>query len=322
VIVDMALYEKGLRRPGKVDLEQAYEGCRAPECFAWIGLFEPSEEEFDSVRREFNLHDLAVEDAIEAHQRPKLEVYGDSLFVVLKTAKYLDESDEVELGEIQIFVGDGFIVTVRHGETKLHDVRLELEQRPDLLRLGPAAALHAIIDRVVDDYGPIISSLEQDVRQVEADVFTQDRPTPAERIYKLKREVLELYGGIAPLVEPLDRLERGTYPFIEEKLRPYFRDVKDHLIRSVREVDSFRELLTSVLTANLTQISVRQNEDVRKISAWAAIIAVPTLITGVYGMNFEHMPELTWRAGYPLALAVMLTLGFALFRLFKRAGWL
>jgi magnesium transporter len=322
VIVDMALYENGLRRPGEVDLEQAYEGCRSPECFAWIGLLQPTEDEFDSVRREFNLHELAVEDAIHAHQRPKLEVYDDTLFVVLKTARYLDEIDEVELGEIQIFVGEGFIVTVRHGETQLHDVRLRLEQRPDLLRLGPAAALHAIIDRVVDDYGPIIAALEHDVRQVEADVFTQDRPTPAERIYKLKREVLELYGGIAPLGEPLDRLERGDYPFIDDELRPYFRDVKDHLIRSVREVDGFRELLTSVLTANLTQISVRQNEDVRKISAWAAIIAVPTLISGIYGMNFEHMPELTWTFGYPLALAVMGGACLFLFRLFKRAGWL
>jgi magnesium transporter len=322
VIVDMALYENGQRLPGKVDLDQAYEACRSPQCFAWIGLFQPTEDEFDSVRREFDLHELAVEDAIKAHQRPKLEVYDDTLFVVLKTARYIDELDEVELGEIQIFVGDGFIVTVRHGETELHNVRLELERSPGLLRLGPAAALHAIIDKVVDDYGAIIAALEHDVREVEADVFTQDRPTPAERIYKLKREVLELYGAMAPLVDPLDRLERGDYPFIPEELRPYFRDVKDHLIRSVREVEGFRELLTSVLTANLTQISVRQNEDVRKISAWAAIIAVPTLISGIYGMNFEHMPELTWRFGYPLALAAMVTACLVLFRTFKRAGWL
>jgi magnesium transporter len=322
VIVDMALYENGLRRPGDVDLEQAYEACRGPECFAWIGLFEPTEEEFDSVRREFNLHELAVEDAIKAHQRPKLEVYDDTLFVVLKTARYVDEVDEVELGEIQIFVGDGFIVTVRHGETRLHDVRLQLERRPDLLRHGPGAALHAIIDRVVDDYGPITSALEQDIRQVEIDVFTVDRPTPAERIYKLRREVLELYGGIAPLVEPLDRLERGDHPFIPEELRPYYRDVQDHLIRAVREVDGYRDLLTSVLAANLTQISVRQNEDVRKISAWAAIIAVPTLMSGIYGMNFEHMPELTWGFGYPLALVVMGITCVGLYGLFKRAGWL
>jgi magnesium transporter len=318
----MALYESGIRRPGKVDLEQAYEGCRSPECFAWIGLHAPSEHEFDSVRREFNLHELAVEDAIDAHQRPKLEVYGDSLFLVLKTARYREEDERVEIGEIQVFVGDGFIVTVRHGETALHDVRLSLEARPDLLRLGPGAALHAIIDRVVDDYAPVIAAIEQDIRDVEGEVFSTATATPPERIYSLKREVLTLYGAIAPLVEPIDRLERGDFSFVPEKLRPYFRDVKDHLIRFVREVDGFRELVTSVLTANLTQVSVRQNEDVRRISAWAAIVAVPTLITGVYGMNFEHMPELGWTVGYPLALTLMATACVLLFALFKRAGWL
>jgi magnesium transporter len=322
VIVDMALYENGLRRPGEVDLEQMYEACRRPEWFAWIGLFEPSEDEFDSVRREFNLHELAVEDAIKAHQRPKLEVYGDSLFIVLKSARYVDEAEEVQLGEIQVFVGEGFIITVRHGETALHDVRLQLEQRPDLLKLGPGAALYAIIDRVVDDYGPVIAALEQDIRQVEADVFSQERATPPERIYKLKREVLKLHGAVAPLVEPVDRLERSALRFIPDELGPYFRDVKDHLIRFVREVDSFRELLTSVLAANLTQITVRQNEDVRKISAWAAIVAVPTLITGIYGMNFERMPELGWTVGYPLALALMAMVCFVLYRNFKRVGWL
>jgi magnesium transporter len=317
----MALYERGLRRPGDVDLEQAYEGCRAPECFAWIGLLEPTEEEFDSVRREFNLHELAVEDAIKAHQRPKLEAYGDSVLVVLKTARYFDERDEVELGEILAFVGDGFIVTVRHGETALHDVRLGLEQRPDLLRHGPAAALYAIVDKVVDDYGLVTEGLEQDIRQVEAEVFSEGE-NPAERIYKLKREVLELYGAVAPLVAPIEHLETGRHTFVDEELRPYFRDVKDHLIRFVREIEGFRELLTSILAANLTRISVRQNEDVRKISAWAAIIAVPTLITGIYGMNFEHVPELTWRVGYPLALALMATICALLYGTFKRAGWL
>jgi magnesium transporter len=196
-----------------------------------------------------------------------------------------------------------------------------LERRADLLRHGPAAALHAIVDRVVDDYAPVIGGLDQDIRQVEAQVFSEAGGNPAERIYKLKREVLELYGAVAPLVEPLERLERGD-GFVPEDLRPYFRDVKDHLIRSVREVEGFRELLTSVLSANLTRVSVRQNEDVRKISAWAAIVAVPTLITGVYGMNFEHMPELGWKVGYPVALALMVTVCVLLYRNFKRAGWL
>jgi magnesium transporter len=324
VIVDKALYENGLRRPGELDLEQMYEACRSPECFAWIGLYEPTEEEFDSVRREFNLHELAVEDAIKAHQRPKLEVFEDehSLFIVLKTARYVEGGPAVETGEIQLFIGEGFIVTVRHGETKLHDVRLQLEKRPELLRLGPGAALHAIIDRVVDDYAPVIAALDRDIRQLEAEVFSDRRTGSTQRIYSLKREVLELYDAVAPLNEPLDRLERVDFPLIPKELRPYFRDVRDHVLRSVREVDGFRELLTSILAANLTQASVRQNEDVRKISAWAAIAAVPTLITGIYGMNFEHMPELGWTLGYPLALAVMALVCFALYRNFKRAGWL
>jgi magnesium transporter len=324
VIVDKALYENGLRRPGELDLEQMYEACRTPECFAWIGLFEPTEDEFDSVRREFNLHELAVEDAIKAHQRPKLEVYEDehSLFIVLKTARYVEGGPAVETGEIQVFLGDGFIVTVRHGETKLHDVRLQLEKRPELLRLGPGAALHAIIDRVVDDYAPVVGALDSDIRQLEAEVFSDRRTDSTQRIYTLKREVLELYDAVAPLNEPLDRLERFDFPLIPKELRPYFRDVRDHVIRYVREVDAFRELLTSILAANLTQASVRQNEDVRRISAWAAIVAVPTLITGIYGMNFEHMPELGWTFGYPLAVAVMALVCIALYRNFRRAGWL
>jgi magnesium transporter len=324
VIVDKALYENGLRRPGELDLEQMYEACRTPECFAWIGLYEPSEDEFDSVRREFNLHELAVEDAIKAHQRPKLEVFEDehSLFIVLKTARYVEGGPAVETGEIQVFLGDGFIVTVRHGETKLHDVRLQLEKRPELLRLGPGAALHAIIDRVVDDYAPVVGALDRDIRQLEAEVFSDRRTDSTQRIYSLKREVLELYDAVAPLNEPLDRLERFDFPLIPKELRPYFRDVRDHVIRYVREVDAFRELLTSILAANLTQASVRQNEDVRRISAWAAIVAVPTLITGIYGMNFEHMPELGWTFGYPLALAVIALVSIALYRNFKRAGWL
>jgi magnesium transporter len=322
VIVDMALYEKGIRRPGAVGLEQAYEGCRSPECFAWIGLHEPTEEEFDSVRREFDLHELAVEDAIKAHQRPKLEVYGESIFLVLKTARYVEGGPAVETGEIQVFVGDGFIVTVRHGETRLHDVRLQLEQRPELLKLGPGAALHAIIDRVVDDYGPVIEAVDRDIRLLEAEVFSDARADSTQQIYRLKREVLELYDAVAPLADPMMRLERADFPLIPGELRPYFRDVKDHVLRYVREVEGFRELLTSILAANLTQASVRQNEDVRKISAWAAIVAVPTLITGVYGMNFEHMPELGWTFGYPLALAVMALICFLLYRNFRRAGWL
>jgi magnesium transporter len=322
MIVDTAVYENGSRRPGKLELEDAYEACRDGKRFAWIELQDPTEEEFDSVVREFNLHELAVEDAIQAHQRPKVDVYDEGLLVVLKAARYIESEERVAFGEILVFVGDGFVITVRHGEAPLDHVRLRLEKRPELLRLGPAAALYAIVDHVVDDYGPVIVAFEQDIADVEADVFSDERTTPTKRIYAVKREVLKLYAAIAPLVEPVERLEESGLALVPDELRPYFRDVEDHLIRYVREVEGFRELLTSVLAANLTQVSVRQNEDVRKISAWAAIIAVPTLITGIYGMNFQHMPELGWTFGYPLVLAVMAVACLLLHRTFKRAGWL
>ncbi len=323
MIVDCAVYERGVRRAGTLELGEAFQRCHGDDEFVWIGLHEPTEEEFDSVRREFELHELAVEDAIHAHQRPKLEVYGDTIFVVLKTARYVDDQEVVEFGEILIFTGDGFIVTVRHGEaTSLHDLRLAVEHDPERLRRGPGAVLHAIVDRVVDDYAPAIEGLREDVEEVEAEVFATDRQNPAERIYKLKREVLEFHRAAAPLVAPLDHLAAGHHELIHPEVREYFRDVNDHLVRVYEQLDGFREMLTSVLTANLTQVSVQQNEDVRKISAVVAIIAVPTMIAGIYGMNFDHMPELGWQYGYPLVLAVMVTVCFLIYRYFKRAGWL
>jgi magnesium transporter len=322
VLVDCAVYEDGRRRPGELRLQDAYEAGRRDGTFAWIGLFEPTEQEFDSVRREFDLHELAIEDAIKAHQRPKLEVYGDSLFLVLKTARWRSENESIDFGEILLFIGDGFLVSVRHGETELHDVRLRLERRPDLLRLGEGAAVHAIVDRVVDDYEPVVEGLDQAIREVEGEVFSSGRGNPAERIYRLKRAVLELDAAVVPLVEPVSLLASGAYPQVPEELRTYFRDVEDHLRRLATRVREYRDLLTSVLTANLTQFSVRQNEDVRRISAWAAIIAVPTAIAGIYGMNFEHMPELTWRFGYPLALAIIAAVCLALYWRFRKTGWL
>ena len=322
MIVDQAIYEHGRRTAEPVALEDTYEQCRREGVFAWIGLYEPTEEEFESVRREFGLHELAVEDAIKAHQRPKLEFYGDLLFVVLKTARWIDSDERIEFGEILVFVGAGFIVSVRHGETALHDVRLRMEQRPELLAQGPSAALYAIVDRVVDDYEPVIEELDTAIRETETDVFSPSGSNPAGRIYQLKRAVLELHTVVAPLVPALQKLATTEHPLIDKDMHPYFRDIQDHLLRASGRVEGFRELLTSILAANLTQASVRQNEDVRKISAWAAIIAVPTLITGIYGMNFEHMPELTWRLGYPLALAAMALACLVLYRQFRRAGWL
>ena len=323
MIIDCAVYEQGRRREGDFQLHHALDECRGNDAFAWIGLYEPTAEEFDSVRREFQLHELAVEDAIKAHQRPKLEVYGDMLFVVLKTARYVDAKEVVEFGEILVFLGDGYVITVRHGEaTALHDVRLNVESNPELLKCGPGAVLHAIVDRVVDDYIPAIEGLRVDIEEVENEVFSTERRSAAQRIYLLKREVLEFTRATAPLVDPVSRLAEGRYGHVHETVHPYFRDVNDHLVRVHEQLESFSDLLTSVLSANLSQVTVQQNEDVRKISAVVAIIAVPTMIAGIYGMNFNHMPELQWQYGYPLVVGVMLAVCVGLFGYFKRAGWL
>ena len=320
MIVDSAVYVNGHRYAGDIPLEETYEASRKQGCFAWIGLHEPTEDEFDAVRREFGLHELAVEDAIKAHQRPKLEVYGDTLFMVIKTAR-LDEDDLI-LGEVLVFAGDAFIITVRHGDTDLHRVRVTLEGRPDLLGHGPTAALYGIVDKVADDYLPLIEELDAHVQSIEQDVFSPSHGDASARIYRLKRTVLEVHQAVTPLEPPVDGLASGLHPVVPEPMRPYFRDVHDHLLREIARVIELRELLTSILTANMTQSSFRQNEDVRKISAWAAIIAVPTLISGIYGMNFDHMPELSWRVGYPLALMLMAGLCLALYGQFRRSGWL
>jgi magnesium transporter len=323
LIVDCAIYEDGKRRDGEVDLEHAYEERRKQNTFVWIGLYEPTAEEFDSLAREFELHPLAVEDAIHAHQRPKLEVYAEMVFIVLKTARYVDPEEVVRLGEILIFLGEDYIITARHGETsELTDVRQRLEGEPELLAHGPGAVLHAIVDKVVDDYSPALLGLGEDIDEIENQVFSGERDNPAERIYKLKREVLEFDHAVAPLVDPVDRLARGHYEAIHPEVRTYFRDVNDHLLRAHEQLENFRDLLTSILSANLAQVTVRQNEDVRRISAIVAILAVPTMIAGIYGMNFEQMPELGWSFGYPLALAVMAAICFLLYRYFRRVGWL
>jgi magnesium transporter len=328
MIVDCAVYEDGIRQAGDLELHEAYEaGCHrngdGHDRFVWIGLREPTEEEFDSVAREFHLHELAVEDAIKAHQRPKIEVYDESLFVVLKTARYHDDTETVEIGEILVFVGGGFVVTVRHGSpSELHEVRLKTEQRAELLRCGPGAVLHAIIDRVVDDYEPVLAGIEDDIEELEQEVFSAERTNPTERIYKLKREVLEMHRATAPLVDPLDKLASGYYENIHEDIHEYFRDVYDHVLRANETVEGFREMLNGILDANAAQVGVRQNDDMRKISAWVAIAAVPTAICAIYGMNFDNMPELHWTFGYPAALLVIALICVLLYRNFKRVGWL
>jgi magnesium transporter len=324
VIVDCAVYTNGERRPGELRLEDALEAAGEPGSFAWIGLFEPTSAEFDAVRKEFVLHPLAVEDAIHAHQRPKVETYDDSLFVVLKTARYIDATESVEFAELQVFVGENFVVSVRHGEASaLADVRRSVECTPDLLRCGPASVLHAIIDKVVDDYEPVLVGLETDIVEIEDQVFSHDRhQNAAQRIYKLKREVLDFLRNSRPLSESINQLVHEKTPHSHPELTKYFRDVADHLGRVVAQVENYNEVLSDALSANLAQVSVRQNDDMRTISAWVAIGAVPTLVGAIYGMNFEHMPELQQVWAYPAVLGVMALICVLLFRRFRRAGWL
>jgi magnesium transporter len=250
-------------------------------------------------------------------------VYGDTIFIVLRTASYIEETEDVELGQIMLFVGPGFVISVRHGTaTDLHPVRLRLEHRGDLLNCGPSAVLHAIVDKVVDDYSPVVTGVSDDVEEVEKEVFSDDGINPTERIYKLKRETVELHKATEPLIDPLERLVRDPFDVVDDRIQPYFRDVLDHVKRANESVENLRELLNGTLEANLAQVSVRQNDDMRKITAWAAIAAIPTVVGAIYGMNFDHMPELHWRFGYPAALLVMAAICFALYRRFKRIGWL
>jgi magnesium transporter len=325
MIVDCAHYRGGSRQhEGPIPVEKAAELCKGGHEFVWLGLKDPSEEELERVAQLFDLPELAVEDAWRGHQRPKLEDYEEenSYFVVLKTARYDDAREEVDFGEIHLFIGTGYVIAVRHGEASvLGPARDRLEQHPDLLEMGAAAAVWAILDKVVDDYAPVVAGIENDIEEVEEDIFSR-RGDSTQRIYFLKREVIEFHRAVAPLIGPLESLERGAFPQIDAKLRSFYRDVADHARRVDENVMSQRELLTSILEANLALLSVRQNEVVRQISAWAAIIAVPTFIASVYGMNFEYMPELDSRIGYPLALVVMLGCVFALHRFFKRIDWL
>ena len=323
MIVDCAVYGNGRRLDRSRELEGLRDEAVDAGGFAWVGLVEPTVREFDAVRREFDLHELAVEDAIEAHQRPKLEIYGDTLFLVVKTVGYRHDAEQLELGEVLVFVGPDFLITVRHGAAGgLGDVREHLEQRPELLALGPGAALHALVDRIVDAYEPVADGLRDDIEELEAQIFSPDRVNPVERIYRLRREALQFGRAAGPLKPALRDLLGPGVPNIRPELVPYFRDVADHAAQIGDQIESFGILLNGVLQANLTQVSVRQNEDMRRISAWVAIIAVPTAVAGIYGMNFEHMPELEWRFGYPAVLLLILAACIALWIRFRRIGWL
>ena len=337
-LVDSAVYVDGDRVESPDTLADSYRALRDHEnAIAWIGLYRPEEHEVASLAEEFGLHELAVEDAIVAHQRPKLERYDDTLFVVLRPARYVDDREEVEFGEVHVFVGSDFLITVRHSEAPdLRAVRRRLESNPDLLRLGPEAILYAILDRVVDGYGPVVAGLENDIDEIETEVFT-GHPSVSRRIYELTREVIDFERATHPLVTVLHHLNEGFEKYgTDDELRRYLRDVEDHLIQVIEQVDGFRHLLRDILTVNatlvaqqqneemktLTRTSIDQNEQVKRISAWAAILFAPTLIGTAYGMNFQHMPELDWRLGYPFAIVLMLLVSLGLYAVFRRRHWI
>jgi magnesium transporter len=326
MIVDSAHYKDGARQHEEaLTPEEAAERARAAERgeFVWIGIHEPEAGDLDRLAKLFGLHELAVEDAQKAHQRPKIEDYDDAFFIVLRTAHYHEDREEVHFGEIHIFAGADYLITVRHGPgSELASARQRLEARPDLLKLGAASAVWAVLDKVVDDYIPVANAMEDDVEEVETDVFDDDVPAPTARIYNLKREVVEFHRAVWPLLRPLEDLEQGRYERVPRELRRYFRDVADHARRVDEQVMSQRELLNSVLQANLALVSVNQNVTVKKISAVAGIIAVPTFIASVYGMNFDNMPELHWHLGYALALGLMALCVLALIAFFRRIDWL
>jgi magnesium transporter len=327
MIVDHAMYRDGERVAAPENLSELNAACRGGAGIAWIGLYRPSAEEFAKVASEFGLHALAVEDAFEAHQRPKLERYGDMMFLVLRPARYVDETETVEFGEVHVFAGPEYVITVRHSEAPdLAEIRRRLEARPDLLRRGTGAIVHAIVDRVVDDYSPVIVGLQNDIDEIENDVF-DGSPTVSRRIYDLTREVIAFQRATKPLGPILKGLME--WPGISEEERRYMRDVEDHALRIEGEVFSFRELLQNILSVNLTletkalsESANTTNEEVKKISAWAAIFFAPTFVGTIYGMNFKDMPELHWGLGYPYALGLMVAISAVLYLMFRRRGWL
>ncbi|GAA0698913.1 magnesium/cobalt transporter CorA [Kitasatospora atroaurantiaca] len=329
-VVDCALYEDGHRLPGKVDLSNVLQRIGEREGrFVWIGLYQPTAEQFAEIAAAFELHPLAVEDAVRAHQRPKLERYGGTLFLVLKAITYVEHdkvtatSEIVDTGEIMVFAGPGFAIVVRHGSAPaLTGVRREMEAAPELLALGPAAVLHAVADHVVDQYLEVADAFEQDVEELETEVFSPQRTDDAGRIYQLKRELLEFKRAVVPLGVPLQRLADGSVAQIPEAAAAYLRDVADHHLQAKERILALDELVSGILDASVARLSVQQNTDMRRISAWAALAAVPTMAAGVYGMNLDHMPELRWAFGYPAVLLVIVVVCVFVFRAFRRNDWL
>ncbi|AYN38718.1 magnesium and cobalt transport protein CorA [Streptomyces dangxiongensis] len=337
-VVRAVLYRDGVRVSSPATLAETYHELRQqPRGMAWIGLARPTGSELHSLAAEFDLHPLAIEDAMEAHQRPKLERYGDTLFVVLSAARYLDAPEEVDFGELHVFVGPDFVITVRHGDAPdLSAVRRRMEDAPELLALGPEAVLYAILDAVVDGYVPVVAGVQNDIDEIETEVFRGD-PEVSRRIYGLSREMVEFQRATRPLVGMLHGLMAGFAKYeTDEELQRYLRDVADHVTHTSERVDGFRQALTEILTVNATLVTQQQNaemralaeagfeqnEEVKKISSWAAILFAPTLVGTIYGMNFKDMPELEWAAGYPFAILLMAVVCVSLYVIFKKRDWL
>lgn len=306
MIVDSALYLNGVRTDAPADISDQVDIARANGGFVWIGLAEPTQKEFDHVVGELNFHPLAVEDAVSAKQRPKIEDYDGLTFFVIKTVFYNEARSEITTGELMCFVDKHFIVIVRHGEgSPLTTVRHDIEAHPTQLALGPFAVLHAVVDRVIDEYTKIATELENDVINIETKVFGGKRKTYSQEIYFLKREVIEYRHAIEPLILPLQKIASDTFTTAPNAIKPFFRDTIDHLQHAYEHATGMDSLLTTVLQADLAHVQVRQNEDVRKISAWVALAAGPTMVAGIYGMNFDFMPELRWKFGYPLVIGIV-----------------
>ncbi|MEU2612563.1 magnesium/cobalt transporter CorA [Micromonospora sp. NPDC007271] len=329
-VVDCGLYVDGERQSGEWHYADALAAAgRRRNAFVWLGLHEPTLDEMTEIAGTFGLHELAVEDAVKAEQRPKLERFGEVAFLVLRTARYCEHaeltenSEVVETGQVMLFIGPNFLISVRHGDAcRLAPVRADLEAKRELLGHGPWAVAYAITDRVVDLYLEVADRLEDDLDVLEADVFDRQGSGRIQRIYQMKRELVEFKRAVAPLQRPLLTLTSQVNREVPQEVRSYFRDVQDHLSRTVEQVNSYDDLLNSILQARLAQVTVDQNNDMRKIAAWAAIGAVWTAIAGIYGMNFDNMPELGWTYGYPGVWALMLVSSFTLYRLFRRNGWL
>ena len=320
-IVNCFAYSEG-RRVANVEIGDISEVLKQSDKFVWIGLHEPPAEMLSNIQKEFNLHDLAIEDTLRAHQRPKIEAYGDTLFIVLRTVQMKDK--QIDLGETHFFVGSNFIITVRHGSSLAYtDVRTRCESTPHLLQKGPGFALYAVMDAIVDQYFPVIDALSEELENLEEMIFDEKfrRETTAQ-IYHLKHQLLDVKRSVSPLIDICNRLMRFDLKVIEEETRPYFRDVYDHAIRINEMVDNSRDLLSTALEANLSLISISQNEVSKKFAGWAAIIGIPTMVAGIYGMNFKFMPELEWPLGYPIIMLITFGSCVGLYIRFKRSGWL